>query len=263
MNNILKTIKPEKPLAKKTRHTIKPKFIMKKSFIKLGLLTLTILLSLTHFSCKKDKETESKDFNSVSEIVASNVINSIPEIHSIRFRLFNEEVGDNDFISEASYINSGFILDLPKTLSDKYLIPFEEPYKDCPDLTISDISAKSMGFMELFAYDKEGEFLGYLKYSNSDDYNNLENFASWIYVDKDVKINGKLTITNIYEEYEMTSISINHINYNLKKGWNWIYGQLESLIDDETNTYTSTYRMSNKKPDNIKFKWYFYDKTNE
>ncbi len=85
-------------------------------------------------------------------------------------------------------------------------------------LTISDKTVKVTTLEEFEAYNKNNEEIGYLCYVSTDPSDHSGNIsgAIWVYVDKDVTINGQ--DKNIDEEYNEEYIA--DLNYNLKKGWN-------------------------------------------
>lgn len=210
---------------------------MKKSFLKFGFI-LTLVCSITIFSsCEKKKSTTGGGGSStdVSLITATNIINGTNDIKTVKAGL------DDDIIAQTSYQNNGFTLQLPTTLNDIYLYSFSEWDSE---ISISDKTAKYSMLDCMYAYDIDDDEIGdfWYEYEKSNEWGAI----GWMYVDKNVTINGS-------ETYENESLSF---DLNLQKGWNILY-----YVETETYTgdsYYWEYTYTSQKPSGVTFQWYFY-----
>jgi hypothetical protein len=135
-------------------------------------------------------------------------------------------------VANAPYRNGGFTLRLQETVSDTYLVLFEED--DFLDgVTVSNPDVKT-GIAWIFAYNYSGEYLGEFIYRSSDWGSSL------MYSNVNVIITG----TETYEDGDVTKY-----NLHLQKGWNRIYWK-ESKINGK-----SVFEETSQAP--FGMKWYF------
>jgi hypothetical protein len=153
---------------------------------------------------------------------------------------YSSETGHYDWIgheiASEDYTKGGFSLDLPKTVDSKYLTRF---FPDgIPDgISISDTTVRGNA-IEIIAY-KSGLEVGYFEYISYD--STTYTYAAYIYVNKNVKISGSYSDTDIYEKYDVS----------LKKGWNIVYDK-----ETESDNHYSDI-VSSKAPSEMK--WIYTD----
>lgn len=207
---------------------------MKKTFLNFGLFLALGLTTAVFYSCNKDDDNDGgTNGGNASKITATNVINGSTNIKTVKALIYLES-GENDYdedaITQAPYLNNGFILELPTTLEAKYL---EIDAYDLEGIAVSDKNFKSYFFDDLSGYNEDGDEIGYF-YLNEENGDN-EYYTSWFYSDRDVTIKGEYG----GEKYNVT----------LKKGWNVVY---DSYTDD-------SYSLTSQKPSGVNYTWNFYD----
>ena len=230
---------------------------MKKNLLKLlGLLLVLGLSVAVFYSCNEDDDGNGNNGGSnagnASRITATNVINGSAEIITVKaFAGWREDV-----IAVASYKNNGFTLELPTTLSAKYLEEIDER----EEFFVSDKNVKTYHLRDIRGYDKfENEIGGfYLEevdndnwYDNSGHYNYA--YTSWMYADRDVTINGEYKYIYDYEYDELTD----RIDLILKKGWNVVYTSYTQRY--KNGGYVRTFTRESQKPSGVNYSWIFED----
>src|SRR5574344_188804 len=182
-------------------------------------------------SCDKDDDS-GVDNSNPSKITATNVISSSSKIALVEAEL-PWQTGTYDYgwsvIADALYKDNAFTMQLPEILADKYLFPISDNIPS--EITISDKTAKTAELSSFKVLDNNDNEIGEIIYASMDNENNGGVLVSWIYVDKDVTINGQ------YNEIDDDDEDI-HIynNGTLKKGWNIAYQRI-------TRTYKSAGRI--------------------
>ncbi|MDR1199265.1 MAG: hypothetical protein LBK94_09705 [Prevotellaceae bacterium] len=154
-----------------------------------------------------------------------------------------------DVFASTNYVNGGFMMTLPAKVDSKYLSGFYHP--DFDDLTVSDMNAKYISIQpseQIFA-SKSGKLTGKFFYGNRIDDNNRI-YVIYVYVDRDVVINGSRTYEVGY--FDQTDIFDNVI---LKKGWNEIYESSTHDYDTKVSESVST----NTKPNGLKWSFRLYE----
>ncbi len=208
----------------------------------------------------KQNETEEKPGN-VSTITATNVINSSNQIATVKAEIYCET--ENDYghyaLAQAQYKNNGFSLELPASVPTKYLeFILGDSEEDMTGVTISDKTVKCADTQYFTAYDKDDEEIGSLLYMSTDfidqDENSNGTVAMWIYVDKDVTINGEYKhVDEYYNEEDITKFN----NITFKKGWNIYYTSLKYAYNQTTDKHVYTTTISMQKTSGVTLKWYF------
>jgi len=197
-----------------------------------SILTLMAIAAISFFifSCKNE------DLTSKNEIIAKDVLHSNKDIATVKAVVPAEVLQSTDdvVLATTKYENDGFKLQLPKTVSDQYLVKLADGEQN--GLTISDLTAKSTAVM-FCAYDNTDNQTGIIYLVGMD----LKYFASatYLYSDKKFTIKGKLEEGSLSVEYDC----------NVKKGWNVLY--LLQGIANGTNTFTT------QKPSEVKMEWTF------
>ena len=189
------------------------------------------LMAITLFSaCKKDDDSTGNDVMS-----AKNVINSIPDIASVKAVMDDSAIEDELVIATTLYQNNGFKLSLktpPATCLYEARYSFDSEY----DVIISDPNAK-MGFVWANAFDNKDEEIGDFYYWGMNTRTYVE--ANYVYADRNFTVKGKIE-DDEYDYFE-------EFNCSLKKGWNIIY-----WIEKEDCCLIST-----QKPSDITMEWAF------
>ena len=235
---------------------------MKKTFLKSGLFLALALTTAVFYSCEKDDDNSGNGSDgNASTINATNVVNGSSKITTVKAEIY-WETGDWDdddseygyyTIAEAQYKNNSFKMELPSTVPAKYLQPIMED-DDMEGVTVSDKTVKGAALVDFAAYDKDGEELGWLVLVSADPSDDDENgsVATWIYVDKNITVNGQ----EVYDDYNEVYIE-KYNNITLKKWWNIVYMSTTETYNQSTKktTYTETY--STQKPSGVTLKWYF------
>ena len=249
---------------------------MKKTVLKFWLFLALGLTTTILYSCSKDddKNNEETDIeNQVGKlnpdgsftITATNVSDGSSQIATVKAKIewyIDLENGyyerETDVIAQTPYENNSFTLKLPATIADKYLEPIMEEDDDMIGITVSDKTVKGCGVGSFFAYDKNDNAIGDFVYLNaipSDDKSNLSG-AVWIYVDKNVNINGQNKIEYADEDY-ISEFITNYNNVSLKKGWNVYYINQTYVSNQSTKKETYAVTVSMQKPSGVNLKWYF------
>jgi hypothetical protein len=217
---------------------------MERIFFKKAIVCLFTVVALC--SCNKDDD----DFNST---VANNTITAKVEngsrlgVDEVSVKIWYETGSSwNVYEVVISDYNSGeFTLNLPSTVSDKYLSPDES----LDDLSDDGVKVSNPGVKTGWAYfeaydsgDNTGEFIYATGTSSSDWYGQL------VYVNGDLSITGTYmatisTVTN--GEITDTKDYPQKYSIHLKKGWNMLY---EKDTDDN-------YERTTKAPAGLK--WYY------
>jgi hypothetical protein len=262
---------------------------MKKSFLKFGLLLALGLATVTFYSCVKydDKDDNGNGKGDGFEIIATDIENSSSQIATVKaFLDWKEKLGNGayrpheDMIAQAKYQNNGFVLELPKTLADKYLEPYfydedeEEEIEDIleefedvmGDYYLSDIHVKTSDYFSIDAYDKNDIKIGYFWLEALDeDYDYYsEHGTTWMYFDRDFIFKGEGMI--IFRDEEDGEIEEEEwvIIYDLdcKKGWNVVYASETYDFNYETDREMYIMTMTSQKPADVNFSWYFNSYSN-
>ena len=211
--------------------------------------------SIMFTGCGKDGDSEESDNGEIGgnalKITATNVINSSPQIATVKVELWWETSNDNgsDVIVQAPYKNNGFTLELPATVQDKYLDLLAEGAPS--SITISDKTVKYTSFEDIEAYDKDDGNIGGFYLTNVDD----SAYVMWFYVDKNVTVKGEYK--EIDEEYNEEYIG--QFDMDLKKGWNAVYSKVAESRNNSTGRDVQTNTITTQKPSGVNFSWYFED----
>lgn len=244
---------------------------MKNLSFKLGIIVVFIASSLMFVSCEKDDENSADSAMSVTKIKASNVIYSSSKIDNIKVEFFWEEDYLNsgwETVFGAKYNRDGFTLLLPSVMDDRYLEPIlgnSDEYLE--GVTISDKTVRFTDFDTFLAYNEKDSLIGKIYCSASDHLGDVDNHhtMSWIYVDKDLELNGEnidvssdeneeFPEDNHYSEYKKV-----FDNVKLKKGWNSYYSEFIFDADSINKKYFHTQKMSTTKTIGINFNWYYQE----
>lgn len=244
---------------------------MKNLCSKLGLTVVLIASSLMFISCEKDNDNTDDNAVSVDKIEALNVIYSSSKIDNIKVEFFWEEDYLNsgwEAVFNTKYNKDGFTLLLPPVMDDKYLEPILGNNDDyLEDVTISDKTVRFTDFDTFLAYNEKDSLIGKIYCSASDHLGDVDNqyTMSWIYVDKDLELNGENidVASDENEEYPEDSHYSEYKkvfdNVKLKKGWNSFYSEFIFDADSVNKKYFHIQKMSTTKPKGIDFKWYYYE----
>ena len=234
---------------------------MKKSFKKIGLFLALGLTTAIFNSCNKDDDNKGGDdgnggSSSVSKITATNVIDGSTQIKTVKALVYWGENYDNvEVIAQAPYQNNGFTLELPATLSAKYLEALDEG--EMKGFSISDKNVKGSSFDGFSGYDKDGNEIGVFLYEERNENAGplAGHLAGWVYVDGDVTIKGEQKDSDSDSEYTYEWSS--KVDYKLKKGWNIVYASYTYTYDETTKTIKISAIATTQKPANVNFNWYF------
>ncbi|MDR0231624.1 MAG: hypothetical protein LBI82_05835 [Dysgonamonadaceae bacterium] len=238
---------------------------MKMNLLKLlGLFLVLGLSTAVFYSCNKNDDDDDNGGSSgnASRITATNVINGSTQITTVK--AFADWYGygwREDVIAQAQYKNNGFTLELPETLSAKYL----EEIDEIEEFSVSDKNAKIYLFEDIRGYDKFENEIGYFYLGEENDdsshYTYSSHYACWMYADGDVTIVGEYKYIDEYYNYKYDDYEYddytNRRDLRLKKGWNVVY---ESYIQNYKNgRYVRTFTLTSQKPSGVNYSWVFYD----
>lgn len=213
---------------------------MKKNTNFNKILFFLISISII-FSCKKVINESNEKY----KIIATNVENSSPKIKSIKASVL---VGGNkQIIGEALYKDNGFILEIPKNLSSKYLNKFD----NLPGINNNNKEALMYLFDNINGYDSNGNFVGYFFIKKGASENPY--YIAWIYVDREVNVKGE-TIKN----ENNTTKDILRFDLELEKGWNIIYKNYVKTYDAEINKNINIDEFSNNNASYDDSQWVFH-----
>ena len=216
-----------------------------------------VFASIILASCKDNNSSDSSTIDKVTARVEyGNEYNDyIDEVWGVIYYDDWEE----EYVAERSkYVNGGFTIDLPSTVSNTYLTDIMDELgwiQEYPNGSISDKSAK-IGLIWFEAYD-DGYYLGdfeYYKYEENETPSNYSvrgAYAVFIYTDKNVSLKGSYSETGDSWREEET------INLNLKKGWNQIFETFEYSFNENTGNEVSKQSLTTSNPGGLK--WYFVD----
>ena len=215
-------------------------------FLALGLTTAVF------YSCEKDDDGGNGAIGgNASKITATNVINGSTQLTTVK-AIASSSLTEDDVIAQAPYKNNGFTLELPATVSDKYLISIMAAgTQDLVDTIVSDKNAKLYELGVIYGYDKDENEIGFFHLEGENNGGDEYYYTDWIYVDRDVTVKGEIKDLYYRDDYGM----IEKYNWELKKGWNITYENITYSYDDSTgrevdiNTYTS------QKPSGISYLW--------
>ena len=206
-----------------------------------ALLTVSILF----VGCKKDDAGSEGNDGNASKIIATNVTNGstkIITVKALQYLGYDIYTGYKyNVIAEAEYKNNGFTLELPATVSTKYLTSLLE--EGIPQgVTVSDANALGLKVNDFICYDVNGKEIGLCSFQNSSSSNKIDYYTFWIYVDRDVTFKGADKYMDTWD-------------LNLKKGWNIVYDTY-SYSSGESDAYTT------QKPSGVNYSWIFEPNTN-
>jgi len=195
---------------------------MKKYYY--NILTALLAISMLFIACKEG------EYNDLSVIEVDYVKGSTSYIVTVKavadFQGFNSY---GDVIATSSF-NNGFLITLPKVLSDKYLHTDESE-------ALSNPKAK-LGNIVLLAYNDKDVVIGIFMLKGENGNISIEN-AQHIYADRKCSLKGEIGMGFFAANY----------NCSFKKGWNIAY-----LIDEHSGTITFT----TQKPSDINLNWEFF-----
>ena len=210
---------------------------MKKRFLNIGLL-LTMSLAVVNFtSCNNDEPDRPSETGFI--IKGENVIGNTSGVASAKIVWwdFDEQTNEQTFdvIAEAPFVNNGFTLRVPTSLTDDFLLSVNLLLSR--EATVSDRNAMIAIVYGINAFNSSRSHIGDFLLMNID--NDDKSYATvWFYTDRDISIEGK---NNADVEF----------NLSLKKGWNISYFARNNV--DETVLWTT------QRPAGVELKWYFDD----
>ena len=174
----------------------------------------------------------------ITEIRGENIVGNTSEVIKVK------AVGDlPDYeliIAETVFVNNGFTLQLPETVSDNHLMLIRT-LEDEFDITMSDDDAKwlIMRLGDIVAYNIDDRRIGMFRFQEEDTGSTFS-FATWVYIDRDVVIEASGGCCCHVETWDLS----------LRKGWNIIYGS-----GTENKFYITT-----QKPEGVNLRWEFWSR---
>ena len=224
-------------------------------FLALGLTTAVF------YSCEKDDDGGNGSIGeNASKITATNVINGSTQLTTIKACAYwysgDIESGDfesgEDVIAQAPYKNNGFTLELPATLSAKYLIPIMAAgTQELVDTIVSDKNANVYDLGVLYGFDKEENEIGFLHLEGTNNGGDEYYYTDWMYADRDVTVKGEVKDIYYRDDYGM----IEKYDWELKKGWNVVYSSHIDSYDDSTGRKVEIHTYTSQKPSGISYLW--------
>ncbi len=147
-------------------------------------------------------------------------------------------------IATADFVNGKFSLKLPLTLPSDKLMPMTERF-DLPDGVTMTPSTAYGDAVNIDACDANGKQIGVLSMEGA----TKDDFAVYMYVDRNVQITGSSTSTYDGVDYK------NVYDISLVKGWNLLYYKKEFIkgTEGKNDKYVDT-QTTNK----MSVKWVYY-----
>ena len=211
----------------------------------LSLMTAAMVLMAAFASCSKDNNSKKDDPGGGGGGGALEVNATVVDGNEYNGYIATAKamMGDYDAIASAKYANGGFKLNLPESVSAKYLYSIDDAFDFEEDFegTISDRKAK-ISETWLFAYDREDDEIGGFWWTNE----NEDVWAFYVYVDRNLTIKGH---ESWYDSYENEYYYYEY-DCSFTKGWNILY-------EVEKGRYE--YLLTTKKPSGTTLKWYYED----
>ena len=185
------------------RNRIENKYIMLKEYITIFFVAIQLILA----GCEKENavELESKTIDKIiASIEGGNELGEyyqIATVDAIATIYLNGQIETN-VIATANFINGGFTMELPETVSDEFLSK-QIAYNH---IKVRDPNAntKMTYVVYFFAYNTDGEYVGFFEYINDSEV--WITTAFW-YADDDVVL----------------TYGAGLVSCSLKKGWNLVY----------------------------------------
>jgi len=118
---------------------------------------------------------------------------------------YNDVEPIGDVIATSNFVNGGFTINLPLTVSDEFF----KKLSDVGNVKSSNPNTKVALVQYLNVYNTEGKFVGYFQYFN---------FRQTKYGNGDIPIIAKFW----YADSDVT-IKDGNLSFSLKKGWNILY----------------------------------------
>lgn len=216
-------------------------------FCLLSIVTC-ICLSSVFTSCKKDDDGPGTSAVSslIAKVEGGSAYNSKVDVVKVLLNIdetydskTQEYIWVGDEVASGSYADGGFTIDLPETVSSKYLSTLYAP----DGINISDTKAQ-VGMSGFLIGYKSGVEVGEFVYAkvNGDD---VEPTGMFFYADRDV------TMTGSASEKDGSYTDNYSFNVSFKKGWNIVYASYDESKDGKTTTYS----LTTSDPGNMK--WYF------
>ena len=203
----------------------------------LKLLSVAIFVTATFTSCDEpDISTVTIRANDVQGIGTGR----IATVEAVIYDNFNDRVF---IVGEASFQNRGFNMRLATDIPSSFLIPLYDTFESgVRNLSISNRSANVARIWRLEAFDRDGNFTGFLV--SVADTNTAFYEMAWYFVDSPVTVRG--TIVDERENFE-------NFDLNLRRGWNVVFVREEEGRGSITRTYTT------RRPNNVDFWWNFWN----
>ena len=201
-----------------------------KTFSKL-VFWAAITMTIAIVSCGKDDDAPATSI--VDNNLSATVSNVDPSIEVVKLLVdcelemnwvLDEETGENklvttvmggQIIASGSYAGGKLTMNLPATVSDEYLEPIFEDDEVPAGVSVSNLNTKGIGGF-LVGYDKDNNAIGWFFYGKLDYEKEEAVIAALAYVDSDAIVTGKTTNNDVFK---VTAT----FDYNLKKGWNFMY----------------------------------------
>ena len=193
------------------------------------------LMAIVLFSsCKKDDDSTGNNVMS-----AKNVINSIPDIASVKAVMYDNSIKSALILATVPYQNNGFNLTLKVPPATCMYEVEDELDPEYYNITISDPKAK-IGGVEVAAFNNNDEEIGgfYNWGTNTRTYAE----ANYVYADRNFTVKGQMVDPDDGEY-------LGEYNCSFKKGWNIIYTIAQT--GEETTLITT------QKPSEITMEWEF------
>ncbi len=199
-------------------------------------------------------------YSDLTEI--SGTIESFDELpageYTLKLEVYDNLNEEDVTLAECPISAAGeFTLELPTTVSGRYLTSSRWVYEDIPDsATIS--NHFNITDSELCVYDSDDEYVGTLSYEGTD-YVEESNIVSNIYFDgglyyaDDSSTMGGWYYVNEDEEYKV------FIEVDMKKGWNWQYYMTNESYDTVSEEDTETETLTTTLPFEGNFFIYDYE----
>ncbi|MDR2383118.1 MAG: hypothetical protein LBD76_04440 [Prevotellaceae bacterium] len=205
---------------------------MKRNFFMMVIVCLFTVVALS--SCQKDDDDDG--INTIN-VVVENGNNYNALIDAVILNVWDYSMEQNQTLVETEYKDGGFTINLPESVSSRYLEPLDE---DMPNgITVSNKNVNG-GWASFIAFQSD-EAVGYF-YCRSGDW-----IGELMYVDGNSFITGIVTDSEL--DNGVTYTATYNLNMNLKKGWNMVYEKYSLSSFSYTSEITTT------TPANAK--WYF------
>jgi len=211
-------------------------------------------------------------------VTVENGSNFVSKIDAVYMAVIDSLNVISEIITETTYGNGTFTIELPLKMDEKYLISIDNSFNlDTKDIQISDKTAKIAGVALLAGKGKQDAgiilrmsfdpiiFFEPFSIENSEKITTLYAsgvyFSGYVYVNKPVTIKGISARTEISRDIigDIIEKTYSYYNLTLKAGWNMITDKVIQTWVDKTDIFEIELITESSHDEPSGMKWYFYE----